>query len=313
MEDENGVFKDKIVSYSNLLTIVNEGLFMMRICFSLCVLALIFSISPLLADELEEEEALAELYGGGEEIISLATGHAQPISKAPAVATVISEKEIREIGARDLDQVLETVPGLHVSRRSRYGGPIYTFRGIYSEENPQVLVLVNGIPITDGYVGDRGQIWGGMPVEAISRVEVIRGPGSAIYGAEAFAGVINIVTKNANDIEGTEFGARYGSFNTKDAWLLHGGKYFGFDFAFTAEFTDTDGHSEDIDSDFQTFSDMLTGTSASFAPGSTLNGRENFDFRLDMRKGDWIFRSGLQRRRKQEASVGVAGGIRSKC
>jgi len=280
----------------------------MKSIYVLLMAMLFFSYQMVLADEFDDEEALAELYGD-EETISLATGTAQSIAKAPAVATVFTAKDIEELGARDLDQILETVPGLHVSRRPRYGGPIYTFRGIYSEENPQVLVLINGIPITDGYVGDRGQIWGGMPVESIARIEVIRGPGSAIYGAEAFAGVINIITKSAEDIDGTEFGVRYGSFNTKDAWFLHGGNYAGFDFAFTAEITDTEGHSEDIDSDFQTLSDTLNGTNASLAPGSTNNGRENLDLRLDIRKGDWIFRSGLQRRRNQDATVGVAGAL----
>lgn len=287
---------------------INKKGYAMRCFYILLILIMLLSLQVSMADEYDDEEALAELYGD-EDIISLATGTAQPISKAPAVAAVITEQDIKEIGARDLDQVLETIPGLHVSKRPRFGGPIYSFRGIYSETNPHVLVLINGIPITDGYVGDRGQIWGGMPLESVSRIEVIRGPGSAIYGAEAFAGVINIITKNGKDINGTEFGARYGSFDTKDAWFLHGGEYAGFDFSFTAEFTDTDGHSEDIDSDFQTFSDNLTGTSASLAPGSTNNGRENVDLRLDVRKGDWTFRSGLQRRRKQEGSVGVAGAL----
>ncbi len=275
-----------------------------------CASLIIVSILPtqLLADEFAEEEALAELYGG-EEIISIATGNAQPISKAPAVATVITANDIQEMGARDVDEVLETVPGLHVSRRARSGSPIYTFRGIYTSENPQVLVLINNIPITDIFLGDRGQVWGGMPVESISRIEVIRGPGSAIYGADAFAGVINIMTKTASEIDGTETGVRYGSFNTKEGWLLHGGNYAGFDFAFMAELKSTDGHHEDIDSDFQTFSDSLTMTSASLAPGSTNNGRDNLDMRVDIQKNQWQLRAGLQKRNNYEPGVGTAGAL----
>ena len=132
--------------------------------------------------DIDEEEALLELYGD-EELVSIATGNAQPISKAPAVASVITAADIREMGARDIDDVLETVPGLHVSRRVVGNNPIYTFRGVYSEANPQVLMLINGISITNLFIGDRNQVWGGMPVESISRIEVIRGPGSAVYGA----------------------------------------------------------------------------------------------------------------------------------
>jgi len=276
----------------------------------LLFILLALNITSLYAEDLDELEALEELYGD-EEIISLATGSAQPISKAPAVATVITAKEIREIGARDIDEVLETVPGLHVSRRPRSGSSIYTFRGIYTTENPQVLMLINSIPITDAFLGDRGQIWGGMPVESISRIEVIRGPGSAIYGADAFAGVINIITKTAKEIDGTELGVRYGSFNTKEGWLLHGGTYAGFDVAFMAEVESTDGHHEDIDSDFQTFSDSLpfTMTSASLAPGSTNNGRDNIDMRIDIQKDQWQLRAGLQQRSNYEPSIGTAGAL----
>ena len=260
-----------------------------------------------LADDADEEELL-ELYGG-EELVSIATGSAQPISKAPAVATVITAADIKEIAARDIDEVLETVPGLHVSRNTLGNSSIYTFRGIYASVNPQVLMLINGISVSSLFVGNRGNVWGGMPVESISRIEVIRGPGSAVYGADAFAGVINIVTKGANEINGSEFGVRYGSFDTKEAWALHGGNYGGFDIALIAEVKSTDGHHENVDSDFQTFSDSVTPSSSSLAPGSTSNNRDNVDLRLDVRKDHWMFRGGLQRRRNLEVGFGIGAAL----
>ena len=140
------------------------------------------------------EEELSEIYGG-EDFVRIATGVAQPVSKAPAVASIITAEEIRAMGATDVDEILETVPGLHVTRSALGYNPIYVFRGMYSAFNPQVLMLINGIPVTNLYFGDRSQAWGGMPVEAISRIEVVRGPGSAVYGADAFAGVINNIEK----------------------------------------------------------------------------------------------------------------------
>lgn len=266
------------------------------------LLALMF-ISNSHADyDDDDEETLVELYGD-EEIISIATGSAQPISRAPAVATVITAKDIKEIGATDIDEALETVPGLHVARRGFGYNPIYTFRGVYSLENPQVLMLVNGISINNLYVGDRGQAWGGFPVESISRIEVIRGPGSAVYGADAFAGVINIITKDASEIDGVEVGSRLGSFDTRDAWALYGGEVGGFDVAFSAEFRDTDGQDEDIDADAAT----LQGTS--LAPDSVNTGTENFDTRLTISKNNWKFRTGLQRRRDVETGTGIAEAL----
>ena len=85
---------------------------------------------------------------GDEDFVSIATGQQQSISEAPAVATVITSQQIDAMGAANLDQVLETVPGLHVSPSSYRFSPIYSMRGIHTDKNPQVLMLVNGVPIT---------------------------------------------------------------------------------------------------------------------------------------------------------------------
>ena len=78
----------------------------------------------------------AGLYGD-EDYVSIATGSIQPIAKAPAVASVITASQIRAMGARDIDQVLESVPGLHISLSAIYN-PEYLFRGISSDFSPQV-------------------------------------------------------------------------------------------------------------------------------------------------------------------------------
>ena len=151
------------------------------------------SISSTAEEELNSDVDFAGFYGD-EDFVSIATGAVQPIAKAPAVASVITAQQIRDIGAKSIDQILETVPGLHISRSPLYNS-MYIFRGINADFNPQVLMLINGIPLTNLFQGDRNLVWTGMPVEAVERIEVIRGPGSALYGADAFAGVINIVTK----------------------------------------------------------------------------------------------------------------------
>ena len=184
------------------------------------LLTAVWAVGAHAAPQSEEEE-LALAYGD-KSFVTIATGSRQPIARAPSVATVITAEDIKAIGAADIDEVLETVPGMHVSRSPIGYNPIYTIRGISTQYNPQVLMLVNGIPITGAYVGDRSIVWGGMPVENIARIEVIRGPGSALYGADAFAGVINIITKTAADINGTQIGLRAGSFNSRDAWMQYG-------------------------------------------------------------------------------------------
>ncbi|SMF95548.1 iron complex outermembrane recepter protein [Methylomagnum ishizawai] len=251
----------------------------------------------------EDEKTLRQVYGG-EDMITIATGNKQHIATAPAVTTVITAADIKAMGATDIDEVLEAVPGLHVAR-SNFGNPIYTIRGVYSLQNPQVLVLVNGIPITNLFVGDRNQIWGGMPVQAIAQVEVIRGPGSALYGSDAFAGVINIITKTKEDIKGTEIGGRVGSFDTYDGWALHGDTWAGFDVAAMVEFHDTQGQRQTVASDAQSYFDQRGNTLASLAPGPMNLQRQNLDARLDLARGYWRVRGGLQHR----ANSGTAAGL----
>jgi outer membrane receptor for ferrienterochelin and colicin len=141
------------------------------------------------AQDNDEEEELALIYGN-ESTASIATGNLQSLRRAPAVAGVITAEDIAAIGATELDQVLETVPGVHVSPPVNYE-PLYPIRGIHGGTNPHMLMLLNGVPMSTMLTGSRGSIWGGYPVEHIARIEVIRGPGSALYGADAYSGVIN--------------------------------------------------------------------------------------------------------------------------
>ncbi|MCQ8130971.1 TonB-dependent receptor plug domain-containing protein, partial [Methylomonas rivi] len=257
----------------------------------------------------DEEKALSRIYGG-EEMVSIASGYQQPISKAPSIATVITAEDIKAIGATDIDEALETVPGLHVERSNIGYNPIYTFRGIYTQFNQQVLMMINGIPITNSYTGSRSEVWGGMPIKNIARIEVVRGPGSAVYGADAFAGVINVITKTRQDIEGTEVGGRVGSFDTYDGWGLHGGEWAGFDVALALEYHKTAGQNSIVDADLQSQFDSLNlGPRASLAPGPVNLSRDNLDARLDLSRGNWRFRGGMQHRGNFGNGAGIAQAL----
>ena len=241
---------------------------------------------------------------GSEEMVAIATGMKTQIYKAPAVASVFTAEQIKNMGATDIDDVLEAVPGLHISRSANGYNPLYTFRGVHSVYNQQILMLINNIPITNSFAGNRNQTWGGMPVEAIARIEVIRGPGSAIYGADAFAGVINIITKNADDIKKNELSVRAGSDNTQNAWFTLGGNIGEVKYATIVEYHNTDGSDKVIEQDSQTLNDSLHGTKVSNAPGAINIPVESFDVRSEINWADFTLRAGLQKRRK-----GIAAGL----
>lgn len=151
--------------------------------------------------------------------IEIATGKLQKLSRAPAVANVITAADIRAMGVTEFRQILEMIPGVHY-----YPDPLgrldphFSIRGIQTADNSQVLILVDGHDITYAATGSSPAAFR-MSVANIARIEVMRSPGSALYGADAFAGVINVITKNAADLNGSQFGWRRGSFNTQEVWL----------------------------------------------------------------------------------------------
>jgi iron complex outermembrane receptor protein len=255
-----------------------------------------------------DEDDLAAIYGD-KSTISLVTGNRQPLRRAPAVATVITAQDIAAMGATDLDEVLETVPGIHVGRNNQGYNPLYVIRGIYSEFNGQTLVLLNGAPMTTMFIGNRGLLSAGLPVANIARIEIIRGPGSALYGADAYAGVINIVTKSKADLRGSEVGLRVGSFSSREAWAQHGGKLGNIDFAAYLRVERTDGFKKVVNADAQTQLDGLFGTQASLAPGPINTGHEALDANVEFGLGNMRLRAGYKLRDNVGTGAGAASAL----
>ena len=268
---------------------------------------LLLAVMPqfVLAEDQNGKEDLKLIYGD-KSIISIATGSAIPLRRLPAVATVISAADIVATGASSLDAVLETVLVLHVTRSAILSNAIYTIRGVrIGLSNPQVLVLVNGMPLSDTYSGDRGFIAADMPLEHVARIEVIRDSGSALYGADAFSGVINIVTKTAKEQDGTRLGARIGSFKGRDAWALYGGKLGSINVAASLQYSTTAGAKPLLERDAQSGFDQLFGTHASLAPGYANFSRTALDGSLDLSYGKWDMRFGLMHRENIGIGVGL--------
>ncbi len=245
-----------------------------------------------------DDEDLALVYGD-KSFVTIATGARVPVARAPAVASVITAEDIKAIGATTLDDALETVPGLHVSRASIRYAANYIVRGVGGggQNNSQVLLLQNGIPTTIMFGGDKGIAWTGVPVENIARIEVIRGPGSALYGADAFAGVINVITKTAAETPGTEFGVRGGSFNTKDAWVQHGGKAGAMDVAAYLRVGSSDGSGD------------LTRARSSPAPGPVSTDYDAVDASLNLALENWRFRASYKLRDNLGTGAGISTAL----
>ena len=151
-----------------------------------------------LADDDWRHEAGWEL--NASDIVFSAAKKRQLISEAPSTIHVITDRDIAAHGWRNLAEILRHVPGVQTqTTHSQFQSVM--IRGLVGTENnnSRILWLQNGVPMND--VRDSG-IWldETYPVEMIKRIEVVLGPGSALYGSGAFQGVINIFTKDPGDV-----------------------------------------------------------------------------------------------------------------
>lgn len=135
------------------------------------------------------------------DVVFSAAKKRQLISEAPSTIHVITDREISAHGWRTLAEILRHIPGVQtLTTKSQFQSVM--IRGLVGTEdnNSRILWLQNGVPMND--VRDSG-IWldETYPIELIKRIEVVLGPGSALYGAGAFQGVVNIFTKDPHDID----------------------------------------------------------------------------------------------------------------
>lgn len=219
--------------------------------------------------------------------VTIATGTPKPIAQSAAVTSVITAEQIKSMGATELHEVLETVPGIHGSLQASTGDYHYSMRGIRNATNSQILMLLNGTRFSVPYLGNP-MTGMELPIEAIQQVEIIRGPGSALYGADAFAGVINIVTKKAKDINGTTVGGRVGDHDTQSGWGQQSAQWAGWDIAASLQYQHTAGDdSRVLNADNQTILDQAFGTQASHAPGAMNTHYKTLNGHLNMQRKHW--------------------------
>jgi outer membrane receptor protein involved in Fe transport len=170
-------------------------------------------------------ESLAEL--PIEQLLSLevysASRFVQKLSEAPSSVSIVTAADIKAFGWRTIADILRSMRGLHVTNDRNYsylGARGFQRAGDY---NSRFLLLIDGNRSNEALydqasIGTEGLI----DVDTIDRVEFISGPGSSVYGANAFFGVINIITKSARDMKGVQASVEAGSSNMRKARASYG-------------------------------------------------------------------------------------------
>lgn len=151
----------------------------------------------------------SELFRAESELITVASRFAQTVRQAPSIVRVLSAGDIRRAGHRTLADVLRSVPGVYVTvaKEARH---LAWFRGVSSSDNNKILLLVDGVPWYDG-VYTHAWIDEYIPLDHVRQIEIIKGPGSALYGSNAFAGVVNVVTWDGRSLDGARLRGMVGS------------------------------------------------------------------------------------------------------
>ncbi|MCC7263726.1 MAG: TonB-dependent receptor [Candidatus Latescibacteria bacterium] len=200
----------------------------------------------LLAARSTRAQTAAEVYRffAEEARVITASRIPQAANRAPATVYVISGEQLRTSGAQTLWDVLRAVPGVDVALFRTYQGRV-SIRGLNKSFNGRTLLLVDGTSTMQHGAIDQS-LWEHLPVlpEEVERIEVVEGPASALYGANALNGVINIVTKKPGQLGGGLLSFGTGERRTRHASLLYGrqqgkvGYRFGLAWRTTNRFED---------------------------------------------------------------------------
>ncbi|MFZ2629983.1 MAG: TonB-dependent receptor [Desulfosalsimonadaceae bacterium] len=147
----------------------------------------------------------------------------QKISEAPAAMSVVTAEDIRQLGAVSVSEALRMVVGLHLGHTNSGFQVAGGIRGFHKLPANKIVLLIDGTPWSLEMYEVPGVNQIPVCLEEIERIEVLRGPGSSLYGANAMFGVINVITRKPRDTQGNVFSAIAGENKTVSGTMMHGG------------------------------------------------------------------------------------------
>lgn len=278
--------------------------------------SLLLTTAAYASEEKPEHEATAPIGALEEEIkwlqeesyITTATKTKESLLKSGATVSVITANDLRNMGARNLMDALKRVPGIGITQ-SNIGMAEVEIRGVKTTFSEKVLFLINGHPTNNNLInGGAFSAYDDVIIDDIQRVEIVRGPGSALYGANAFVAVINVITKTASEVNGTKLSVTAGSDNTRQLNALYGGTLNNIDIVANVNVYDTDGSDGKVVSDQATALDGVFGTNTSIAPGPVDDWQRRYDVFLSMAYQDYSLQSKYVKR-NAGSFVGIANAL----
>jgi iron complex outermembrane receptor protein len=185
-----------------------------RVCFCLC---LTLAIPAQAESELSEADFLADM-----PTVLTASRLSQPLMDAPNSTNVIDRKQIEASGYHNISDLFRLVPGFYVGQKRGWSHNVsHTFADEFARH---IQVMVDGRTIYLATIG--GVRWDTLPlsIDDIERIEVVRGPNAASFGANAFTGIINIITRHPDDVAGRMLHLAAGDHDHREAWFRWAGR-----------------------------------------------------------------------------------------
>jgi iron complex outermembrane receptor protein len=246
--------------------------------------------------------------------VTTASRKEQKLSEVPAALFVITPEDIRRSGARNLPDVLRMVPGLDVAQINASNWAI-SVRGFNGQFANKLLVLVDGQAVYTPLLGGANWDTLNVPLEDIERIEVIRGPGGTVWGANAVNGVISVITKKTAETQGVLVSGGGGTVTQSFGTAQYGGRMKDTGYRVFAQYQNTDhlldqsgqdandgwyllhgGYREDTTisakDTLTTQGDLYTGTSGNTIVHTELNPPQNVNVlhRDNLSGGDFLGR-----------------------
>lgn len=183
-----------------------------RLILGACLYAISGAGTVRAGEALSEQDYFAEL-----PVVLSVTRLAQPLNEAPGAVTVIDRETIRRSGAREVAELLRLVPGFIVSHLGSGARPIASYHADYDAITRHLQVFIDGRSVYSSLlVGTANQGLMGVVLDDVERIEVLRGSNSAAFGANAFLGVVNIITRHAQDVRGGMVATNLGQDGVRD-------------------------------------------------------------------------------------------------
>jgi outer membrane cobalamin receptor len=199
-----------------------------------CLLMSLIISAPVYADGTSQELRLTdEVFT----VIVTASRIPQIITETPASVVVITKEQLEQTGVNSVGEALKTSAGVYIKDNGTVGSPASIL--IRGSSNEQTLVLLNGRPLNDARTG--GIDAASIPVSGIERIEVIKGAASALYGADAVAGVVNIITAAGQGKPNHTLRADVGEYGTRSLTFTSTGSSGATGYSLTAANLSTEG------------------------------------------------------------------------